>query len=79
VIPLSGTGVTVAANDFAIMLDPAGPSMITLKQGSTTTFPVYVLEGAGQNPSAAGGAQCSGGPAGSTCTLDPNFFPAALA
>jgi hypothetical protein len=80
VIPLSGTGVTVASNDFAIMLDPAGPSMFTLKQGSTTTFPVYVLEGPQQNnPSAAGGAQCSGGPAGSTCTLDPNFFPAALA
>lgn len=76
VIPLSGTGVTVAANDFAIMLDPAGPSMITLKQGSTTTFPVYVLEGGGQNPSAAGGAQCSGGPAGSSCTVDPNIFPA---
>jgi hypothetical protein len=79
VIPLSGTGVTVAANDFALMLDPAGPSMFTLKSGSTTTFPVYVLEGAGQSPSAAGAAQCSGGPAGSTCTLDPNFFPAALA
>jgi hypothetical protein len=79
VISLSGTGVTVAANDFAIMLDPAGPSIITLKQGSTTTFPVYVLEGAGQSPSAGGAAQCSGGPAGSTCTLDPNFFPAALA
>lgn len=77
VIPLSGTGVTVAANDFAVMLDPAGPATIMLKRGSTTTFPVYVLEGTGQDPFAGGGAQCSGGgPAGSSCTLDQSIFPA---
>jgi hypothetical protein len=76
VIPLSGAGVNVAAGDFAVMLDPAGPSTIALKPGATTTFPVYVLEGANQNPSAGGAAQCSGGPAGSSCTLQPSTFAA---
>jgi hypothetical protein len=76
VIPLSGAGVSVASGDFAVMLDPAGPSTIALKKGATTTFPVYVLEGPNPNPSAAGAAQCSGGPTGSSCSLDPNFFPA---
>jgi hypothetical protein len=76
VIPLSGAGVNVASGDFAVMLDPAGPSTITLKQGATTTFPVYVLEDANPNPSAAGAAQCSGGPAGSSCSLQPSTFAA---
>lgn len=75
-VPLSGTGVTVASTDFALMLDPAGPSSFTLKRGATTSFPVYVLEGTGQNLSAGGAAQCSGGPAGSTCTVQPSVFPA---
>ena len=60
IIPLSGTGVTVPQNDFAVMLDPAGPATITLKAGGTTKFPVYVLEGGGINPSAGGAIQCSG-------------------
>lgn len=76
IIPLSGTGVSVPHNDFAVMLDPVGPSTITLKAGATTKFPVYVLEGGGINISAGGGIQCSGGPSGSTCTLDQTIFPA---
>lgn len=76
IIPLSGTGVTVPQNDFAVMLDPVGPSTITLTAGTTTKFPVYVLEGEGINPSAGGAIQCSGGPPGSTCTLDQTIFPA---
>lgn len=75
-IPLSGAGVNVASGDFAVMLDPAGPSTIALKKGATTTFPVYVLEGPNPNPSAAGAAQCSGGPAGSSCSLQSSSFPA---
>jgi hypothetical protein len=77
-IPLSGSGVNVASGDFAVVLDPAGPSTFALKKGATTTFPVYVLEGGSgnQNPSAGGGAQCSGGPAGSSCSLDPSVFAA---
>jgi hypothetical protein len=76
VIPLNGSGVNVASGDFAVMLDPAGPSTIALKKGATTTFPVYVLEGANQNPSAGGAAQCSGGPTGSSCSLQSSTFPA---
>jgi len=76
VVPLSGSGVNVASGDFAVMLDPAGPSTFGLQQGATTTFPVYVLEGPNPNPSAGGGAQCSGGPTGSSCSLQPNTFPA---
>jgi hypothetical protein len=76
VIPLSGSGVNVASGDFAVMLDPAGPATVALKKGNTTTFPVYVLMGANQNPSAGGAAQCSGGPAGSSCSLQPSTFAA---
>lgn len=76
IIPLSGTGVAVPQNDFAVMLDPAGPSTILLKAGAATKFPVYVLEGGGFNSSAGGAIQCSGGPPGSTCTLDQTVFPA---
>lgn len=76
IIPLSGTGITVPPNDFAVMLDPVGPSTITLTSGATTKFPVYVLEGGGINISAAGAIQCSGGPPGSTCALDQTVFPA---
>jgi hypothetical protein len=76
VIPLSGAGVNVAFGDFAVMLDPAGPATFALKKGATTTFPVYVLEGANQSPSAGGAAQCSGGPAGSSCSLQPSTFAA---
>ncbi len=76
VIPLSGAGVNVASGDFAVMLDPGGPTIVALKKGATTTFPVYVLEGPNPNPSAGGAAQCSGGPAGSSCSLQPNTFPA---
>ncbi len=76
IISLSGSGVTVPANDFSVMLDPTAPSMVNLKQGAVTTFPVYVLEGTGQNLSAAGSVQCTGGPAGSTCAAAPNFFAA---
>ena len=63
-IPLSGSGVNVASGDFAVMLDPAGPSTIVLKKGSTTTFPVYVLKGANQNPSAGGAARMFRRPGG---------------
>ncbi|HEY2236224.1 MAG TPA: hypothetical protein VGK01_22320 [Candidatus Angelobacter sp.] len=76
VIPLSGAGVNVASGDFAVMLDPAGPATIALKKGATTTFPVYVLEGPNPNPSAGGAAQCSGGPTGSSCSLQPSTFAA---
>jgi hypothetical protein len=76
VIPLSGAGVNVASGDFAVMLDPAGPATFALKKGATTTFPVYVLEGPNPNPSAGGAAQCSGGPAGSSCSLQPSTFAA---
>jgi hypothetical protein len=75
-IPLSGAGVNVASGDFAVMLDPAGPATFALKKGATTTFPVYVLEGPNPNPSAGGAAQCSGGPAGSSCSLQPSTFAA---
>jgi hypothetical protein len=48
---LSGTGITVASNDFGIVLDPSEPSTIVLKTGQTTTFKMRVLAGPGVNAS----------------------------
>lgn len=69
ILPVSGTGVNVPATDFVLMLDPAGPSTITLKSGGTSSFPVYFLAGNSFPPSAQGTIQCSGGRTGSTCTF----------
>jgi hypothetical protein len=72
-VQLTGTGITVANNDFGIFLDPAVPSPVALKAGQTTSFKMWVLAGPGLNgsPSVAGQISCSGGPKGATCSLSP--------
>jgi hypothetical protein len=72
-VALSGTGITVASNDFSIVLDPSEPSTIVLKAGQTTTFKMWVLAGPGLNASISvvGSASCTGGPKGSTCNVSP--------
>ncbi|MGZ4889515.1 MAG: hypothetical protein ACXWBH_10065 [Candidatus Angelobacter sp.] len=72
-VALSGTGITVANNDFGIVLDPSEPSTIVLKAGQTTTFKMWVLAGPGLNASfsVVGSASCTGGPRGSTCSVSP--------
>jgi|GEM_PF-2543992 len=75
-IALTGTGITIASNDFGVVLDPSLPSTVPLTAGQTTTFNMWVLTGPGLNasPSVAGETSCSGGPTGSTCTVAPQVF-----
>lgn len=75
-VALSGTGVTVASNDFGVVLDPSLPATIRLTAGQANTFNMWVLTGPGLNasPSVAGATSCSGGPTGSTCSVAPQVL-----
>lgn len=80
-VQLSGTGMTIASNDFGVVLDPAAPATITVRRGQTATFTIWSLAGPGLNTpiSAFSQVQCSGGPAGTMCTTNPNGFFALFA
>jgi plastocyanin len=75
-VQLTGTGFNVPANDFAVILDPAAPSTITVKAGQTATFTIWALSGPGLNTpiSAFAQTQCIGGPNGTACSLTPTGF-----
>jgi hypothetical protein len=75
-VPLSGTGMNVASNDFGVVLDSGAPATITVTRGQTATFTVWSLAGLGLNTpvSAFANVQCSGGPAGTMCTTNPSGF-----
>jgi hypothetical protein len=75
-VPLTGTGITVAGNDFGIVLDPGAPSTLTLTAGQTTTFVVWVLAGPGLSVpiSFTNSPQVSGGPAGASFNVNPVAF-----
>src|SRR6185312_10597005 len=68
-VQLTGTGMNVPNNDFAVVLDPGAPATITVSRGQTATFTVWSLAGLGLNTpiSAFSQVQCSGGPAGTMC------------
>ena len=70
VVEFTGTGVAVAANDIAVILDPA-VTTVNVPAGSGTTFPIWLLSGTSQGNTIVN-VQCSGGPSGSTCALDTN-------
>jgi hypothetical protein len=70
VVQFTGTGVAVAANDIGVILDPA-LTTVSLPVGGSTTFPIWVLAGPSL-PNTSLTVQCSGGPAGGTCSLDHN-------
>lgn len=75
-VQLTGTGMNVPNNDFAVVLDPGAPATITVSRGQTATFTVWSLAGLGLNTpiSAFAQVQCSGGPAGTMCTTNPSGF-----
>jgi hypothetical protein len=75
-VQLTGTGMNVPNNDFAVVLDPGAPATITASRGQTTTFTVWSLAGVGLNTpvSAFAQVQCAGGPAGTMCTTNPSGF-----
>jgi hypothetical protein len=75
-VQLTGTGMNVPNNDFAVVLDPGAPATITVSRGQTATFTVWSLAGLGLNTpiSAFSQVQCSGGPAGTMCTTNPSGF-----
>lgn len=66
-VQLTGTGVNVPANDFAIILDPGTTSPVSVAAGSTTTFPVWLLAGPNLGNTMLT-LQCSAGSNG--CNLD---------
>lgn len=69
-VEFTGTGVAVAANDIAVILDPA-VTTVNVRAGSSTTFPIWLLSGTSQGNIIVN-VQCSGGPSGTTCALDTN-------
>jgi hypothetical protein len=75
-VQLTGTGVTIPANDFAVILDPAAPTTITVKAGQTATFTIWALAGLGLNAPISSGSTpaCTGGPVGTTCSTTPGTF-----
>lgn len=75
-VQLSGTGMTIASNDFGVLLDPAAPATITVSRGQTATFTIWSLAGPGLNTpvSAFAQVQCSGGQTGTMCTTNPSGF-----
>lgn len=77
-VALSGTGITVASNDFGVVLDPSVASPVILKAGQTNTVKMWVLAGPGLTTSISvvGSATCTGGPTGSTCSVSPQTFSA---
>jgi hypothetical protein len=72
-VQITGTGVNVPANDFAVILDPA-VSLVGVSPGKTTTFTAWVLAGPGLGLGPQGNIGCSGGPSGTACTLDHDSF-----
>jgi hypothetical protein len=75
-VQLTGTGISVPSNDFAVVPDPATPPTIIVKAGQTATFTVWALAGPGLNTpmSALAQTQCTGGPTGTVCNLAPGGF-----
>ena len=75
-VQLTGTGMTIASNDFGVVLDPGAPATITVKAGQTATFTIWSLAGPGLNTPISAGAQiqCTGGPSGTMCTANPPGF-----
>jgi large repetitive protein len=75
-VQLTGTGMSVPNNDFAVVLDPGAPTTITVPRGQTATFTIWALAGLGLNTpvSAFAPVQCAGGPAGTMCTTNPSGF-----
>jgi hypothetical protein len=75
-VQLTGTGMTIASNDFGVVLDPGAPATIAVKAGQTATFTVWSLAGLGLNTpiSAFAQVQCTGGPSGTMCTTNPSGF-----
>lgn len=75
-VQLTGTGMNVPSNDFAVVLDPGAPATITVSRGQTATFTVWSLAGLGLNTpvSAFAQVQCTGGPSGTMCTTNPSGF-----
>ena len=69
-VEFTGTGVAVAANDIAVILDPA-VTTVNVPAGSGTAFPIWLLSGTSQGNTIVN-LQCSGGPSGTTCALDNN-------
>jgi len=63
-VQLTGTGMNVPNNDFAVVVDPSAPATITVSRGQTATFTVWSLAGLGLNTpiSAFAQVQCTGGP-----------------
>jgi hypothetical protein len=71
VVQFTGTGVTVAANDIGLILDPNTASTVNVAAGGNATFPIWLLAGASPTNIIVT-VQCSGGPAGTSCSLDHN-------
>jgi len=70
IVQFTGTGVTVGANDIAVILDPA-LATVNVPAGGSTTFPIWLLSGmSSTNINVT--VQCSGGPTGTACSLDHN-------
>ncbi len=71
VVQFTGTGVTVAANDIGLILDPNAASTVNVAAGSSATFPIWLLSVvSATNINVT--VQCTGGPAGTSCSLDHN-------
>jgi hypothetical protein len=71
VVQFTGTGVTVAANDIGLVLDPNTASTVNVAAGGNATFPIWLLAGASPTNINVT-VQCTGGPAGTSCGLDHN-------
>lgn len=71
VVQFTGTGVAVAANDIAVILDPNAASTVNVAAGSSATFPIWLLAGASATNINVS-VQCTGGPTGTSCGLDHN-------
>ena len=69
VVQFTGTGVTVAANDIGLILDPNAASAVNVAAGGNATFPIWLLAGASATNINVT-VQCTGGPAGTSCGLD---------
>lgn len=69
-VEFTGTGVAVPANDIGIILDPS-LATVNVTAGSSTNFPIWVLAGPGLGNTTFT-VQCTGGPSGTSCSLDHN-------
>lgn len=68
IVQFTGTGVTVAANDIGLILDPNIAATVNVPAGGSATFPIWVLAGASTTVINVT-VHCSGGPAGAACSL----------